>query len=71
MSEGRISNTTRATQLIRDCQGVAPRTRFSMIPCSCCGEDTTHYVGKCIHCHTVNLTIPGPKPKVFLFGRAA
>lgn len=49
--------------------GTMPHTRFMSIPCSCCKEDTTHYVGKCIHCKTINVVIPDIKPKKFLIGR--
>lgn len=53
---GEIGDTTRVT-------------RYASIPCKTCNEDTTHYVGKCIHCKTVNVRLPGVPPKKIMFGR--
>ena len=70
MNEGHIATYRHVAQL-RERDGAAPRTRYLSIPCACCKEDTTHYVGKCIHCKTVNVVIPDIKPKKFLYGRRA
>ena len=45
-------------------------TRFCSIPCKTCNEDTTHYVGKCIHCKTVNVRMPGHTPQKLLFRKS-
>jgi hypothetical protein len=73
VNEARLPYFSRGTgsafKALRENQGAARRTRFMSIPCSCCKEDTTHYVGKCIHCGTISERIPDAPRKKILFGR--